>query len=453
MTVDDFLNPASGADALQPPVLTVAELNRMARRLLESNLPLLWVRGELCNFTQASSGHWYFSLKDDWAQLRCTFFRHKNQFVDWAPENGQQVEVRGLPTLYEPRGDFQLNVELMRRGGLGALYEAFEKLKAKLAAEGLFDSSLKKTLPVFPKTLGIVTSPQAAALRDVLTTLHRRMPGLPVILYPTPVQGRSAATQIAQALLLASARRECDVLILCRGGGSIEDLWCFNDEAVARAVAACIVPVVTGIGHETDFTLADFVADLRAPTPTAAAEIASPNQAELLHKVVQIAARIKRLVRHQQQNHAQRLDGLARRLKHPGENLAAQQLNLVQLARRMINHFQTVLERRRWQQHQFGSQLTHLLPAIPIAMKNLQWQATVLHARFGHTLRERGLHLTRLHGHLQHLNPQAVLERGYSITQNAQGRIIRTSTDLTPGEALHLSFARGAADVRVESAD
>ena len=453
MTVDDLLNFEPGDGASQPPILTVAELNRMARRLLESNLPLLWVQGEISNFTQASSGHWYFSLKDDSAQVRCTFFRHKNQFVDWTPENGQQVEIRGLPTLYEPRGDFQLNVELMRRGGLGALYEAFEKLKAKLAKEGLFDPGLKKPLPPFPKTLGIVTSPQAAALKDVLTTLRRRMPGIRVILYPTPVQGKSAGAQIAQSLHLASERHECEVLILCRGGGGIEDLWCFNDEAVARAVAACTIPVVTGIGHETDFTLADFVADLRAPTPTAAAEIASPNQAEWLHKLELIADRIKRLVRHQQQTHAQRLDSLARQLKHPGESLTAQQLNLEQLARRLRNHLQQVLERRRWQQRQFVSQLTHLLPPIPVAMKNLQWQATVLHTGFGHSLRERGLHLTRLQSHLQHLNPQAVLERGYSITQNAQGQIIRASSDLKPGEALHLSFAKGAAGVRVETTE
>ena len=199
-----ILNRAMGAS--RPPILTVAELNRMARRVLESNLPLLWVQGEISNFTQASSGHWYFSLKDDSAQVRCTFFRHKNQFVDWAPENGQQVEIRGLPTLYEPRGDFQFNVEVMRRGGLGALYEALERLKAKLAEEGLFDPGLKKPLPPFPKTLGIVTSPQAAALKDVLTTVRRRMPGMRVILYPTPVQGKSVGAQIAQTLRLASER-------------------------------------------------------------------------------------------------------------------------------------------------------------------------------------------------------------------------------------------------------
>jgi exodeoxyribonuclease VII large subunit len=425
----------------------------MARRLLESNLPLVWVQGEISNLTQAASGHWYFSLKDELAQVRCTFFRHKNQFVDWAPDNGAQVEIRGLPTLYEPRGDFQLNVEVMRRAGLGALYEAFEKLKAKLAKEGLFDPGLKKPLPPFPKTLGIVTSPQAAALKDVLTTLRRRMPGIRVILYPSPVQGKTAGALIAQSLQLASVRHECEVLILCRGGGGIEDLWCFNDEAVVRAVAACAVPVVTGIGHETDFTLADFVADLRAPTPTAAAEIASPNQAEWLHKLDLIADRISRLSRHQQQSYAQRLDSLARRLKHPGEKLAAQNTRLGQLAGRLRICVQQMLERQRWQQRQLATHLIHLLPAIPVAMNDLQWQATTLHRAFSRSLRAHGLHLTGLQSHLQHLNPQAVLDRGYSITQNTKGEIIRSSSDLKMGEALRLSFAKGAVGVRVESTD
>lgn len=453
MTVDDFLNLEPGEGASQPPILTVAELNRMARRVLESNLPLLWVQGEISNFTQASSGHWYFSLKDDLAQVRCTFFRHKNQFVDWAPENGQQVELRGLPTLYEQRGDFQFNVEVMRRGGLGALYEALEKLKTKLAKEGLFDPGLKKPLPPFPRTLGIVTSPQAAALKDVLTTLRRRMPSMRVILYPTPVQGKSAGAQIAQTLRLASQRHECEVLILCRGGGGIEDLWCFNDEAVARAVAACDLPVVTGIGHETDFTLADFVADLRAPTPTAAAELASPNQAEWLHKLDLAAGRLHRLARHQQQTQAQGLDSLARRLKHPGEKLAAQRTSLGQLAGRLRSHAQQMLERWRWQQRQLATHLTHLVPVIPVAMKTLQWQATTLHNAYNHGLREHALHLTQLQSHLQHLNPQAVLGRGYSITRNTEGQVIRASSDLKPGEALHLSFAKGAAGVRVETTD
>ncbi len=453
MTVDDSPNSDPGDGAFQAPILTVAELNRMAKRVLESNLPLLWVQGEISNFTQASSGHWYFSLKDDSAQVRCTFFRHKNRFVDWAAHNGQQVEVRGVPTLYEPRGDFQFNVEVMRRGGLGALYEALEKLKAKLAKEGLFDSGLKKPLPAFPRTLGIVTSPQAAALKDVLITLRRRMPSMRIVLYPTPVQGNGAGAQIAEALRLASERRECEVLILCRGGGGIEDLWCFNDEAVARAVAASAIPVVSGIGHETDFTLADLAADLRAPTPTAAAELASPNRSDLLHKLDLIAGRIHRLAKHQQETDAQSLDSLARRLKHPGERLAVQKTSLGQLAAHLSSHAQQMLDRWRWQQRQLGTHLTHLVPVIPVAVKTLQWQATTLNNACRQGLRERDQNLTRLQSHLQHLNPQAVLERGYSITRNTEGQVIRASSDLKSGEALRLNFSKGTAGVRVETTD
>jgi exodeoxyribonuclease VII large subunit len=245
-------------------VIGVAELNRLAKELIERQLPLMWVAGEISNFMRAASGHCYFSLKDAQAQVRCVMFRHKAQLHDWKPENGMQIEVRATPSFYEARGEFQLNVEAMRRAGLGALYAAFEQLKARLSAEGLFAEERKQVLPRFPRAIGIVTSPHAAALRDVLTTLKRRMPAIPVIIYPTPVQGEGAAAKIAAALATADARAECDVLILCRGGGSIEDLWAFNEDVVARAIDACNLPVICGVGHETDFTIADFVADVRA---------------------------------------------------------------------------------------------------------------------------------------------------------------------------------------------
>ncbi len=319
----------------QPPVLTVSELNRMARRALESTLPLLWVEGEVSNFTSAASGHWYFSLKDPSAQVRCVMFRGRNQFADFVPANGDHVEVRALPSLYEARGEFQLGAEQIRRAGAGRLYEAFLKLKAKLQAEGLFDPARKRPLPRFPRVLGIVTSPQAAALRDVLTALARRMPGLRVILYPTPVQGQGAAAQIAAAIRLAGQRRECEVLLVCRGGGSLEDLWSFNDEAVARAIAASPMPVVTGIGHETDFTLADFAADLRAPTPTAAAELASPERRTLLLQLDRLDAQLRRHAVRLVQDRIQRLDLLARRLLHPAERLRRQRVQLDVLARQL----------------------------------------------------------------------------------------------------------------------
>ncbi len=314
-------------------VIGVAELNRLAKELIERQLPLMWVAGEISNFMRAASGHCYFSLKDAQAQVRCVMFRHKAQLHDWKPENGMQIEVRATPSFYEARGEFQLNVEAMRRAGLGALYAAFEQLKARLSAEGLFAEERKQVLPRFPRAIGIVTSPHAAALRDVLTTLKRRMPAIPVIIYPTPVQGEGAAAKIAAALATADARAECDVLILCRGGGSIEDLWAFNEEVVARAIDACNLPVICGVGHETDFTIADFVADVRAPTPTAAAQLACPNCVDLRERAVQLYHRFKRVMERALERRMQHVDGLARRLVHPGERIASQLRDIAQLGR------------------------------------------------------------------------------------------------------------------------
>ncbi len=259
----------------KPSVLTVSALNQAVARMLERNFPLIWVSGEISNLTRAASGHWYFTLKDDAAQVRAVMFRGRAQYADFTPKEGDKVEVRTLVTLYAARGDYQLNVEFIRKAGVGNLYEAFLQLKGKLEAEGLFDNLRKRPLPLFVRTIGIVTSLQAAALRDILSTLLRRAPHINVILYPTPVQGEGAGEKIAQAIRTAAQRSECDILLVCRGGGSIEDLWSFNEEVVARAIVAAPMPVIAGVGHETDFTIADFAADLRAPTPTAAAELAA----------------------------------------------------------------------------------------------------------------------------------------------------------------------------------
>src|SRR5688500_12123430 len=275
-------------------ILSVAELLRSVRASLERRFPLAWVRGELSTLSRAPSGHLYFTLKDAAAQVDCVMFRSRAATIDWEPREGMQVELRALPTLYEPRGRFQLTVEGMRRAGLGPLYERFLRLKEKLGAEGLFDAALKRALPVYPRRIGIVTSLAAAALRDVLTTLSRRNPAIEVIVYPAPVQGEGAADRIATMLARASRRAECDVLLLVRGGGSIEDLWPFNEEVVARAIRACRIPVVVGVGHETDFTIADFAADQRAPTPTAAAELASPSRAALIARVAECARSLSR---------------------------------------------------------------------------------------------------------------------------------------------------------------
>lgn len=443
---DDFIDTAPAL-----PVLTVSELNRMARRALESQLPLLWVEGEVSNFVRAASGHWYFSLKDANAQVRCVMFRGRNQFADFTPANGDHVEVRALPSLYEARGDFQLGAEQIRRAGAGRLYEAFLKLKAKLEAEGLFDPTRKRTLPRFPRALGIVTSPQAAALHDVLTALARRMPGLPVILYPTPVQGNGAGAQIAAAIRTAGARAECDVLLVCRGGGALEDLWAFNDEAVARAIAASPMPVVSGVGHETDFTLADFAADLRAPTPTAAAELASPVRAELLQRLDHLA----RLLRHHQtrrlQTEMQRIDYLARRLVHPAEQLRRQQLDLQALAQRLTGAVRAQIAQEQFAAARLGQRL--VTPRHLIAREQQRLGSLVdrhRRAAEGGFARQR-LTLERLAKSLAHLNPEGVLARGYSIVQRADGSVVQDAATLAAGDALDVRFQHGQVRARVES--
>lgn len=430
--------------------VSVSELNRAVRTLIEQSIPLLWVAGEVSNLTRAASGHWYFTLKDAGAQVRCAMFRHKNQYLDWTPENGIQVEVRAVVTLYEPRGDYQLNVEAMRRAGFGALFEAFEKLKAKLGAEGLFEAERKRPLPAFPKRIGIVTSPDAAALRDVLTTLARRMPSLPIVLYPTPAQGDGAALKIAQAVRTAGERAECDVLILCRGGGSIEDLWQFNEEVVARAVAECPIPVVSGVGHETDFTIADFVADRRAPTPTAAAEMVSPNREELAHRLEILGGRLERRMEALLEQRMQQLDYLARRLVHPGERLQNQGLHLEHLRQRLGSGLARTLDASQWRYRQAGQRLASAQPDIARREAECTYLGRRLQGAMGEKLHRTEAALQRLAANLAHLNPMAVLERGYSLVETAEGKIVTDSGMLDKGDGLKLTFAKGWADAKVE---
>jgi exodeoxyribonuclease VII large subunit len=382
------------------PVLSVSELLRSVRDVLERRFPLAWVGGEISNFRPASSGHWYFTLKDETTQVDCVMFRGRAAALDWEPAEGMRVEARSLVTLYEPRGRFQLNVENMRRAGLGPLYERFLKLKAKLDAEGLFDPSVKRPIPEHPTQIGILTSLQAAALRDVLTTLRRRNPSIPVIVYPVPVQGEGAAAKIAQMLATANSRNECDVLLLVRGGGSIEDLWQFNEEAVARAIRASSIPVVVGVGHETDVTIADFAADLRAPTPTAAAEVVSPSRDELLARVGELAQRASREALRRIQYAMQAVDALAKRLVHPRERLRTSRQLLVQLAARLAS-------------------------------------ATARRLDFFDAQVER------FKASLASLNPAAVLERGYSLTRNAQGEVVSDAARVTEGERLTTTLAKG----------
>jgi exodeoxyribonuclease VII large subunit len=395
---------------MDTPVLSVSELLRSVRDTLERRFPLLWVRGELSNLSRAASGHCYFTLKDRGAQVDCVMFRSRLSALDWEPREGMQVEARALVTLYEPRGRFQLTIENLRRAGAGPLYERFLRLKETLERDGLFDAAAKRELPAHPRAIGVLTSLGAAALRDVLTTLARRNPSIPVIVYPVPVQGAGAAERIAAMLARAGRRAECDVLLLVRGGGSIEDLWQFNEEAVARAIRACPLPVVVGVGHETDVTIADFAADRRAATPTAAAELAGPSRAELLGRVAECARCVSREMRRRLQYAAQAADGWTRRLVHPAERLRAH-LGLVgQLSQRLAY---------AWLQH----------------------------------LRACQAQLAGLQASLRSLDPSAVLERGYSITRTAQGEVLRDAARAREGEIVHTTLARGRLESEVKKRD
>ena len=318
-------------------VFTVSRLNREVRILLEKGLGVIWIEGELSNFSAPSSGHWYFSLKDRDAQLRCAMFRLKNAALGFTPKAGQQVLARGRISLYEPRGDYQLIVEHLEEAGVGALKREFERLKVKLAAEGLFALERKRSLPRFPRRIGVVTSPSGAAIRDVLHILRRRFPPASVLIYPTPVQGAASVPAIVEALETASARAECDVLIVARGGGSIEDLWSFNDERVARAICAASIPVVSGIGHEIDFTIADFVADARAPTPSGAAELVAPDRTACLEALARTSERMSACMRREFRSVTARLDTVLSRMRlvHPGVRLSQQTQKLDELEQRL----------------------------------------------------------------------------------------------------------------------
>jgi exodeoxyribonuclease VII large subunit len=431
-------------------VLTVSDLNRAARNALEGTFPLLWVAGEVSGFVRHGSGHCYFTLKDRDAQVSCVMFRQRATQLASLPENGARVEVLALVTLYEPRGQFQLTVETLRRGGVGALFEAFERLKAKLKDEGLFDAPRKRSLPAFPRAVGVVTSSEGAALRDFLTTLARRMPAIAVQVYPTPVQGEGAAARIAAAIRAAGERAECDVLVLCRGGGSIEDLWAFNEEAVARAIAASPIPVVCGVGHETDFTIADFVADLRAPTPTAAAELVSPSRAELLARVNEQGQRLGRAMRRRLEHRMQHVDYLGRRLLSPAEQLRQRHAQLGHLASRLRAALARACAASAHRVALAARYLAAVLPEVGSLSGRIEALRHRLASAGRRTLERQGDVVRRVAAQLPHLNPAAVLARGYSITRHQDGRIVRAAADVEKNERLSLAFAEGGVEVRVE---
>ncbi|GJJ04851.1 exodeoxyribonuclease 7 large subunit [Duganella rhizosphaerae] len=447
MNFDDRNDTAPAA----APVISVTALNQAVARLLERSFPLTWISGEVSNFTKASSGHWYFTLKDDAAQVRAVMFRGRAQYAGFIPREGDKVEVRALVTLYGARGDYQINVEAIRRAGVGSLFEAFQRLKEKLDAAGLFHPERKRALPLFPRTVGIVTSPQAAALRDVLTALKRRAPHVNVVLYPTPVQGQGAGDKIAAAIDTASLRNDCDVLIVCRGGGSIEDLWSFNEEDVAYAVANCRMPVISGVGHETDFTICDFAADLRAATPTAAAELAVTPRADWMASLRADVIDLRRAMRRSVGEASQNLDNYTRRLLSPGAQIRQQRLKLLALSTAMTHANRAPLSQARFQLDRLSGRLGARKPDVTAARSKLsdfQHRVTMSVAT---QLAQRRDALAALSSQLELLNPQRTLERGYAIVTDDQGAIVRAPAQIKARSTLNLRLAEGSAQVNVEA--
>ncbi|MCC7463038.1 MAG: exodeoxyribonuclease VII large subunit [Gammaproteobacteria bacterium] len=408
MSTDAADGPRPGGTAGEA-VYSVSRLNREARLLLEAGLGRIWVEAEVSNLARPSSGHWYFTLKDSGAQLRCAMFRQRNQYARCQPRDGQQVLARGRISLYEPRGDYQLIVEQLEEAGLGALQRAFEALRERLAAEGLFAPERKRPLPAAPATIGVITSPTGAALRDVLHVLARRCAAARVVIYPVPVQGAAAAPAIAAALDLASARAECAVLILARGGGSLEDLWAFNDERVARAIARCALPVVTGIGHETDFTIADYVADQRAPTPSAAAERVAPDTGGWLAQLARLAARFGAAMQRHLAEDARRLAHVEHRLEraHPGTRLAQSAQQLDEFEQRLLRALRERLQRA-------------------------------------------GMRVELAARALQAVSPLATLARGFAVlTRTRDGALLTDAATIAPGEEIDARLVRGSLRARV----
>ncbi|MFZ1852492.1 MAG: exodeoxyribonuclease VII large subunit [Nitrosomonas sp.] len=444
------MNLPSRLQNFSTQILTVSELNRNTKEILEQSIPLLWVHGEISNLKCYPSGHWYFSLKDSNAQVRCVFFSHKNYAIDWQLKEGMQIEVLALVTLYESRGDYQLNIETMRQAGLGKLYEAFERLKKKLENAGLFRSENKKPLPIFPKRVGIITSPNTAALRDVLVTLQRRTPSLPIIIYPAVVQGKMAAEEIAHAIDTASKRKECDALILCRGGGSIEDLWAFNEEIVALAITRSCIPIISGIGHETDFTIADFVADQRASTPTGAAELISQDQFQLSQQLKKLFYYLNHAFQSHVERMMQKVDTLSYRLIYPSERVKSHLFHMHYLAKQLTRTMNHELDKKSGKHNQLKAQfLTNRLD-ITQNEEHLKKQAINLNLNCNRHIESLLRNVQLLNSQLSHLNPQSVLARGYSMTFNAEeGTLIHHSKQIKPGDNIQVKFADSACDAKV----
>lgn len=436
--------------------LSVSQLNRQAKRLLEGNFPSVWVEGEISNLSRPSSGHWYFSLKDNSAQVRCAMFRSSNARLRFQAEAGQQVMARAKLSLYEARGDYQLIVEHMEPAGDGALARAFEELKNKLQAEGLFDSDIKQAIPDHPKSIAVVTSATGAAIRDILTVLARRFPSIKVSIFPTAVQGQNAAPEIARAINTANAlhksgKREFDVILAGRGGGSMEDLWAFNEEIVARAIYQSDLPVISAVGHEVDFTIADFVADLRAPTPSAAAELISPDGQEMMASFMGFEQLLTRQMLLTLETNKQQLSFLQSRLRHPGSRLQEHSQRLDELEMRLMNGWKNQSQKQQLSLQVLASRLQQQTPDHKI--KQLKLSSAGLYQRLEkqvqRLLEQQQLRLKNAMQLLDAVSPLATLDRGYAIVSDDEGQVITDAEELSSGQTINTRFAKGSIKSRV----
>ncbi len=438
--------------------ISVSELNRQVKTLLEQGIAKLWVEGEISNLARPASGHLYFSLKDESSQIRCAWFRQRQRGPTINLKNGDQVLAFGRVSIYEARGDYQLIVEQLEPAGEGELRRRFEALKKKLSAEGLFDEDAKQDLPELPQRIGVVTSPSGAAIRDILTVLKRRFPSIPVVIYPTLVQGDTAATLIANAIATAVNRNECDVIIIARGGGSLEDLWSFNEEIVARAIHECPIPVVSAVGHEVDFTIADFVADIRAPTPSGAAELVVPDQAEWLRSLGAIAARIAQLGRRYLEEKFQTVDWLSRRLTQssPAAIVARQSDWLRNLQQILIGAIRHDLAARARNVQNIRFRLLQRSPAIGVqqSMQRLSALQQRLSGSGRSTVDRLNVRLRLAARTLDSVSPLATLDRGYAIVSDDEtGRILTDAAKIRPGSDIRAQLAHGTLQATVNETD
>jgi exodeoxyribonuclease VII large subunit len=433
--------------------LSVSELNRQVKSLLESSFMQVRVQGEISNFAKPSSGHWYFTLKDGAAQVKCALFRNKNLRVKFLPKNGDQVVLTAKVSLYEGRGDFQLIGEMLEADGEGLLQQAYEALKASLSKEGLFSTKHKQAIPNHPKHLGVITSPSGAAIHDILSVLKRRFPSLPVTIYPSAVQGAEAATQLKAALSLAQQHKQVDLIIISRGGGSLEDLWPFNDEALARAVFACPIPIISAVGHEVDFSIADLVADLRAPTPSAAAELISPDQDAMRILLDQQTSRLNRQLKELMFRQHQRILHLRQRLRHPGERLKEQQNRLSATEQRLIAAINQHLTKAKHRYSLQGQKISQLHPNSTIEQKRsllLRYEERLTHL-LQQRSEQRRFSLGQLITRLNSVSPLATLERGYAIVQSVNGKVITDAEQVNIGDIVTNRLHKGSFNSHVDA--